>query len=121
MAYDDDQHSTAFDGFDLSNFWQNSDYVQKEYVCEPLSDDLIASVEARLRSTIACLVSYVDEKSKWGRATQHLFSDENTTYFAKDHVGITGIFGVGRRQTYSLCGPRGSEFMRNHWKYPAWG
>lgn len=37
-----------FEGFDFTNFWEDSAYALKEYVSEPPSDELIASVEQEL-------------------------------------------------------------------------
>ena len=39
---------TPFEGFDLTNFWDDSMYALKEYVSDPPSDELIASVEEEL-------------------------------------------------------------------------
>jgi hypothetical protein len=40
------------------------------------------------------------------------------TSWAEDHVAITGIMGIGRTKTYSLCGELGSQFMQEEWGYP---
>ena len=32
------------------------------------------------------------------------FPTDVPTSWAKDHVAITGIFGIGRKKSYSLCG-----------------
>ena len=37
-----------FEGFDFTNFWEDSVYALKEYVSESPSDELIASVEQEL-------------------------------------------------------------------------
>ena len=39
---------TPFEGFDLTGFWDDSMYALKEYVSDPPSDELIASVEEEL-------------------------------------------------------------------------
>ena len=39
---------TPFEGFDLTNFWDDNWYALKEYVSESPSDELIASVEEEL-------------------------------------------------------------------------
>ena len=39
---------TPFEGFDLTHFWDDNWYALKEYVSEPPSDELIASVEEEL-------------------------------------------------------------------------
>ena len=37
-----------FEGFDFTNFWEDSAYALEEYVSKPPSDELIASVEQEL-------------------------------------------------------------------------
>lgn len=49
------------------------------------------------------------------------FPTDVPTSWAKDHVAITGIFGIGREKSYSLCGGLGSQFMIDDWGYPAIG
>lgn len=34
-----------FDGFDFSDFWEESDYSAKHYVSDPPTDELIAEIE----------------------------------------------------------------------------
>ena len=36
-------------------------------------------------------------------------------------MAITGIFGIGREKSCSLCGELGSQFMIDEWEYPAIG
>ena len=49
------------------------------------------------------------------------FPVDKPTSWAEDYVAITGIFGIGRERTYSLCGELGSQFMIEEWEYPAIG
>ena len=46
-----------FEGFDFTNFWEDSEYALKEYVSELPSDELIASVEQELGYKLP--VSYI--------------------------------------------------------------
>ncbi len=46
------------------------------------------------------------------------FPTEVPTSWSKDHVAISGILGIGRKKTYSLCGKLGSKFMQEEWGYP---
>ena len=49
------------------------------------------------------------------------YVSEPPTCWAEDHVAITGIFGIGREKSCSLCGELGSQFMIDEWEYPAIG
>lgn len=40
--------ATPFEGMDFSEFWDDSDYAIREYVSDPPTDELIASVEEEL-------------------------------------------------------------------------
>lgn len=46
------------------------------------------------------------------------FPTEEPTSWAEDHIAITGIMGIGREKSYSLCGDLGSPFMIEEWGYP---
>ena len=46
---------------------------------------------------------------------------DEPTCWSDDHVAITGIFGIGREKSCSLCGELGSQFMIDEWEYPAIG
>jgi hypothetical protein len=111
----------VFTGFDLTNFWDDSDYALKEYVEELPSSELIASVEQELGYKLP--VAYVElmRQHNGGIPVNTCFPTKESTSWADDHVAITGIFGIGRTKTYSLCGELGSEFMLDEWGYPAIG
>ena len=46
------------------------------------------------------------------------FPTSEPTSWAEDHIAITGIMGIGRKKSYSLCGDLGSPFMIEEWGYP---
>lgn len=46
------------------------------------------------------------------------FPTEEPTSWAEDHIAISGIMGIGREKSYSLCGDLGSPFMIEEWGYP---
>ena len=58
---------------------------------------------------------------KVGIPVNTCFPTDVPTSWAKDHVAITGIFGIERKKSYSLCGGLGSQFMIDDWGYPAIG
>lgn len=48
MAKEQSGDSNSFEPADFSDFWENSDYALKEYVSEPPTEEMIASVEQEL-------------------------------------------------------------------------
>ncbi|WP_228384373.1 SMI1/KNR4 family protein [Chryseobacterium soli] len=56
-----------------------------------------------------------------GLVNKSCFPTAESTSWADDHIAITGIMGIGREKTYSLCGELGSRFMMDEWGYPDTG
>ena len=104
-----------FGDFDLTNFWEKSEYALKTYVCEPLTTELIISIESELGYKLPA--SYLDlmKTQNGGIPLNRCFPTKAPTSWAHDHIAITGIFGVGRKKSYSLGGGLGSQFMIDEW------
>lgn len=109
-----------FEGFDFTNFWEDSAYALKEYVSEPPSDELIASVEQELGYKLESYI-WLMKQHNGGIPVNTCISTNTSTSWAHNHVAITGILGIGREKAYSLCGVLGSQFMIDEWGYPAIG
>lgn len=112
---------TPFEGFDLTNFWDDNWYALKEYVSDPPSDELIASVEEELGYMLPAAYIWLMKQHNGGIPVNTCYPCDEPTCWAEDHVAITGIFGIGREKSYSLCGELGSQFMIDEWEYPAIG
>ncbi|CAH1220480.1 hypothetical protein PAECIP111892_04848 [Paenibacillus auburnensis] len=112
------ERAVPFEGMDLSAFWDDSDYALKEYVLEPPSDQLIASVEEELGYKLPASYIALMKQHNGGVPYNTCFPTEEATSWADDHVAITGIMGIGRDKQYSLCGELGSPFMIEEWGYP---
>ena len=112
---------TPFEGFDLTNFWDDNWYALKEYVSDPPSDELIASVEEELGYKLPAAYIWLMKQHNGGIPVNTCYPCDEPTCWAEDHVAITGIFGIGREKIYSLCGELGSQFMIDEWEYPAIG
>lgn len=110
-----------FDGFDFTDFWDDCDYAKKEYIEAPPSDELIASVEQELGYKLPASYIWLMKQHNGGLPVNTCFPTNTPTSWAEDHVAITGIFGIGREKTHSLCGQLGSRFMIDEWEYPAIG
>ena len=112
---------TPFEGFDLTNFWDDNWYALKEYVSDPPSDELIASVEEELGYKLPAAYIWLMKQHNGGIPMNTCYPCDEPTCWADDHVAITGIFGIGREKNCSLCGEMGSQFMIDEWEYPAIG
>jgi len=110
-----------FEGFDFTNFWEDNEYALKEYVSEAPSDELIASIEQELGYKLPASYIWLMKQHNGGIPVNTCFPTQEPTSWASDHVAITGIFGIGRKKDYSLCGMLGSRFMIEEWEYPAIG
>ena len=112
---------TPFEGFDLTSFWDDNWYALKEYVSDPPSDELIASVEEELGYKLPAAYIWLMKQHNGGIPVNTCYPCDEPTCWAEDHVAITGIFSIGREKSYSLCGELGSQFMIDEWEYPAIG
>ena len=112
---------TPFEGFDLTNFWDDNWYALKEYVSDQPSDELIASVEEELGYKLPAAYIWLMKQHNGGIPVNTCYPCDEPTCWSDDHVAITGIFGIGREKSCSLCGELGSQFMIDEWEYPAIG
>lgn len=106
----------VFEDFDFTFFWNDSQHAQKEYIGNPPTDELIASVEQELGYKLP--TSYIGLiKQQNGGIPANTYSP-----IGEDcAMAITGIFGIDRNKRYSVCGEIGSQFMIDEWGYPAIG
>jgi hypothetical protein len=110
-----------FDGFDLSDFWEDSEYARMEYVDQPLTDEELVSVEKKLGYTLPRAYVELCRKQNGGMPKNTSHRTSTPTSWADDHVAITGIYSIGRAKTCSLCGSMNSQFWNDEWGYPAIG
>ena len=110
-----------FDNFDFTNFWEDDAFALREYVSEPPSDELIASIEQELGYKLPASYIWLMKRHNGGIPVNTCHPSDEPTSWAEDHVAITGIFGIGRGKACSLCGELGSRFMIDEWEYPPIG
>jgi len=110
--------STYFQNIDLSSFWEDSDYARKEYVCPPVTSGRVKEIETVLGYKLPG--SYVElmKTQNGGHPVNRAMPCKEPTSWARDHIAITGLFGIGNEKTWSLCGGLGSQFMIDEWGYP---
>jgi hypothetical protein len=113
--------AAIFEGFDLTNFWDDSDYALKDYVEAPFTEEGLASIEQELGYKLPAAYVALMRTHNGGIPVNTRFPTSEATSWADDHVAITGILGIGRTKANSLCGEFGSPFMIEEWGYPAIG
>jgi len=109
---------SPFSDMSLSDFWDDSEYARSSYQCEPPTDELIDSIEKELGYKLPASYISLMKQQNGGVPRSTCFPTEEPTSWAEDHIAITGIAGIGREKSYSLCGDLGSQFMIEEWGYP---
>jgi hypothetical protein len=110
-----------FGDFDISDFWEQSEYANEEYVGEPLTDKLVKIVEHKLGYKLPKAYIELMKRQNGGIPKRTNHRTTTPTSWAKDHIAINGIFGINKSKRYSLGGCAGSQFWIDHWDYPPIG
>jgi hypothetical protein len=113
--------AALFEGFDLTNFWDDSDYALEDYVEAPFTAEGLVAIEQELGYKLPAAYVALMRTHNGGIPVNTRFPTSEATSWADDHVAITGILGIGRTKANSLCGEFGSPFMIAEWGYPAIG
>ncbi|WP_409370253.1 SMI1/KNR4 family protein [Lysinibacillus sp. 38-6] len=111
-------HKSPFSDMSLADFWDDSEYAKSSYQSEPPTDELIDSIEKELGYKLPASYIALMKQQNGGVPKNTCFPTEEPTSWAEDHIAITGIMGIGREKSYSLCGDLGSPFMIEEWGYP---
>lgn len=104
-----------------ADFWEKSEYAEKAYVSEPVTDEMIASIEQELGYKLPASYIELMQNQNGGIPRNTSFPTKERTSWAENHVAITGILGLAREKDYSLGGGLGSKFMIEEWGYPEIG
>jgi len=107
-----------YEGFDVNSFWEESEYAKKEYICASLTDALVQEIENELGYKLPSSYIELMDVQNGGFPKNTAAPCNESTSWSHDHVAITGIFGIGKSKSWSLCGGLGSQFMIDEWKYP---
>jgi hypothetical protein len=113
--------SRPFEGFDLTEFWDDGEYALRMHVEAPFTDEMLRSVEAELGYTLPSSYVWLMRQHNGGTPAKSCHPMRERTSWAEDHVAITSISGIGRNKRYSLCGDLGTAFMIDEWGYPKIG
>lgn len=113
--------TSVFADFDLTNFWEKSDWADKEVIERDFDADMLKSVEDELGYKLPA--SYVElmRSQNGGCPVNTCYRTAERTSWAEDHIAITNFKGIGRDKIWSLCGELGSRQSIEEWEYPAIG
>ncbi|WP_170399834.1 SMI1/KNR4 family protein [Ruegeria arenilitoris] len=108
----------VFEDFDLSGFWSGDAYERKNYISRKLDESLLRSVEQELGVKLP--ESYVEmmKVQNGGTPSKNSHPTNTPTSWAKDHIAISGIYGIDRKLDCSLCGYFSTKFWMGEWGYP---
>lgn len=101
---------------DFADFWNDSEEALQEYVSEPPSDDLIASVEESLVFKLPAFYTAMMKVHNGGVPKQNTYRTAEG-----ESVTISGFRAIGRDKRTSLCGEAGSLFVIEEGRYPEIG
>lgn len=112
---------TIFYDIDFTRFWDEDDYNTEEYTSAHPDDRQIAEAERELGYKLPAAYIELMRMRNGGAPLKTSYPTTEATSWAEDHIAITGIFGIGREKSSSLCGDQGSAFWVEEWGYPADG
>lgn len=110
---------TPFEGFDLSDFWEEpGDCARKNYIEPPPTAEVIRQVEKELGYKLPESYIALMKQQNGGcpaRTRYDVPADKGGGV-----VEISGFLGIGEGEHdwYTLCGTFGSTFMIQGWNYP---
>ncbi len=110
-----------FDSFDLSDFWEESEYATENHIEPPFDEEIIRSIEQKLGYKLPASYIALMHTQNGGFPTRTDFSTAEATSWSEHHIAITSISGIGSQKAYSLTGEMGSRFMIEDWGYPDLG
>jgi SMI1-KNR4 cell-wall len=113
--------STIFGDFDISDFWEVSEYANESYIDSPLTDDVVSEIELRLGYRLPKSYIELSRHQNGGIPKNTNHRTTSCTSWADDRIAITGIYSIGDKKRYSLGGSNGSQFMIEIWDYPPIG
>ncbi|MBK1790062.1 SMI1/KNR4 family protein [Persicirhabdus sediminis] len=112
----------VFDGFDLSSFWEDSQYAKENYVDAEPTPEVIGAVEKQLGYKLPAAYIQLARTQNGGFPKNTNHRTNEPTSWSEDHIAITGIYSIGSSKLYSLCGETfNSQFWEEEWGYPAIG
>ncbi|MHC6202480.1 Imm51 family immunity protein [Breznakiellaceae bacterium SP9] len=113
-----DASTAVFEGFDFSDFWNDSDYALKQYVGGCVTDEQFADAEKELGYKLPASYKHIIKQHNGGIPKRNLFVVPFAGTREPDAVYITGIMGVDSAKSFSLLGELGNKLWIEDWGYP---
>lgn len=110
-----------FGDFDLSTFWQATQYSRKTYVGPAVTDISLKKVERELGYKLPLTYIEMMRFQNGGMPVNTCHKIATQTSWAPDHIAIHGVYAVAFEPGSSLCGSVGSKFYIREWGYPPIG
>lgn len=111
----------VFSDFDMTDFWEPSDYALKEYVGPPLDEATVRAVEQSLGYRLPASYIELMRSQNGGIPRRRNHRTRERTSWALDHITITGLYSIGSERPCSLCGELSGQFWIEEWGYPPIG
>ena len=102
---------------DPATFWDQSEFAMREYVDEPLTDELLLRVEETLGRRLPKAYVELCRGQNGGEPVNACIRTMEATSWASDHVKITNIKGIGFANRWALCGLFGHPHYAEGYAY----
>lgn len=104
----------------LVGLWDEGDWDDPYREPAP-SEDLLRSVEEELGYRLPAAYKELALLRNGGLLRRNAHPSPRPTTWAEDHIGVTGIFAIGRTVDLSLGGSAGQQLWVEEWGYPPLG
>lgn len=110
-----------FEGFDFTNFWEESAYAEKAYGCGPLTPAALAEAEKALGYKLPAAYVWLMERHNGGVPVNRAVPTKEPTSWAGDHAAIEGIYGISASPDKRGGIVYETRLMVEGWEYPPVG
>ena len=110
--------SQVFKDFDLSSVWKTNSWADENYKEAPFTPEILAAVESELGYKLPQSFIELMAVQNGGIFVKSCFPTTQRNSWAKDHVQICEVSGIGFEKEGSLCGAMGQKLWLEEREYP---